>query len=135
VYFGKTAQWYSMVQLTNFSGYDRDSGKYLPGFMSHSDTPSNNFETIHQLEETLNITEQRTTNLSIPAQLILGWLQVNRPEQTVKYKGSDRDQSFINIAGKHGYTTQDVMVNSLFAELLITKNIDIDEVEGVILVL
>ena len=29
VYFGKTAQWYSMQKLTNYSAFDRDKGKFI----------------------------------------------------------------------------------------------------------
>ncbi|MBA3922151.1 MAG: hypothetical protein H0X31_10810 [Nostocaceae cyanobacterium] len=36
VYYGKTGRWYMMPTLTNYSGYDRDQRKYLPGFEPES---------------------------------------------------------------------------------------------------
>lgn len=140
VYFGKTAQWYSMPSLNNYSGYDRDRREYLPGFTPHNDEITSDLSAVNKLEDSLYISEQPTTihpqlQISSTAQLVLDWLHINRQGQWIKYKGGDRDQSFINIARKHGYTSTDAMVDDLFVELLLIETIDIDEVEGAILVL
>ena len=61
IYYGKTGEWYMMPELENYSGYDRDKRKYLPGFTPLQDTPSSNFEAINKLEDSLNINNQPTT--------------------------------------------------------------------------
>lgn len=52
VYFGKTAQWYAMNKLTNYSAFDRDTGKMI-GDVKTAD--SNNQDTVIQsLEKQFN---------------------------------------------------------------------------------
>ncbi len=53
-YFGRTTQWYSMSELTNYSGYDRDKEEYLPGFELQSEKinkPENSFNSEPETEE------------------------------------------------------------------------------------
>ena len=53
-YFGRTTQWYSMQELTNYSGYDRDTEKYLPGFEPVDEKinqPENSFTSEPETEE------------------------------------------------------------------------------------
>ena len=133
VYFGKTAQWYSMPTLQNYSGYNRDTGEYLPGCQ-----PQDSNSTEQEIKP--NFSEQATMIqpqivLSEPASFVLEWLKTNRPKQWVKYKGSTRDQAFLNLLSKQGYGSQEKMIDELFTELLLTNNIDIDEGEGRIIAL
>lgn len=142
-YFGKTGKWYPMPSLENYSGYDRDTETYLPGFTPQLDRTATNFDAVNQLESNLNSEPETPNNddfevnnsLSEPAQTVLNWLLTNRSGQWVKYKGSDRDQSFINVLSKLGFGSQDKMVNELFAELLLSEKIDIDEETGLIIAL
>lgn len=80
-------------------------------------------DAVNQLENALKISEEATTiqskkEISQTAKIILEWLQANRKGQWVKYKGSDRDQTFLNLLSKHGFGSQEKMVNELFTELL-----------------
>lgn len=142
-YFGKTGKWYPMPELKNYSGYDRDTETYLPGFTPQLDNTTNDLDAVNQLEDSLNSEPDTSDNepnlsnnlLSDTAQLVFDWLVKNRPKQWVKYKGSNRDQAFLNLLSKLGYGSQDKMVDELFAELLLTNNIDIDESKGTIIAL
>ncbi|NEU77493.1 hypothetical protein PI95_034830 [Hassallia byssoidea VB512170] len=102
VFFGKTAKWYPMSKLENYSGYDRDSRKSVEGAATIR----------QQLEAAFSkkkISEQPEQNifLSQSAQLIFDWLQTNRKEQWVKYKGSDRDMSFIKFLSQNNIKGED----------------------------
>jgi hypothetical protein len=97
-------------------------------------------DAVTQLENVLKIREEATTiqpekEISQTAKIILLWLQANRPGLWVKYKGSDRDQTFLNLLSKHGFGSQERMVNELFTELFVTEKIDIDEGDGAIIAL
>lgn len=131
-YFGKTAKWYSMQELPNYSSYNRDAREYLPGY-----EPSINTQ---DLEDCFNaskeVKEQSIlSTLSTSAQKVLEWLKANRANQWVKYKGAERDQSFINLARKHGYTSQEAIFDELITELILIESIDLDESTGAILIL
>lgn len=133
VYWGGSASWYSMPKLVNYSAYDRDTETYIKDVVAPT--------TIQNLEDSFkasnNISEEvnKQSELSVPAQKVLEWLQANRANQWVKYKGVDRDQSFINLARKHGYTSQESIFDELITELIVIETIDLDETTGAILIL
>jgi hypothetical protein len=60
VYFGKTAEWYSMPELTNYSGYNRDKREYLPGHEPKDDSICSDLKAINQLEGILDNSEKQT---------------------------------------------------------------------------
>jgi hypothetical protein len=140
IYYGKTDKWYPLQELTNYSGYNRDKREYLPGFEPQDESQT---KKVTKLEnsfksepKTQNNDEAEVNNsLSGTAQKVLDWLLNNRYGQWVKYMGSDRDQSFINLLSKLGFGSQDKMVDELFSELLLVNKIDIDESKGVIIAL
>ncbi|MGI8502063.1 MAG: type IV secretory system conjugative DNA transfer family protein [Hassallia sp.] len=61
IYYGKTGEWYTMPELENHSGYNRDKREYLPPFTPQNNTPSSNSEAVKKLESSLDINEQGTT--------------------------------------------------------------------------
>jgi hypothetical protein len=129
IYFGKSAGWYSMPTLENYSGFDRDKGEYLPGYNPAPET--------QKLEDSFKACEDinNVLTLSPPAQEIYEWLKSNRPQQWVKYSTVERDQVFINYCRRRGFTSTEQMIDDLFSELLLAELIDIDEVENQIYVL
>lgn len=111
VYFGKTAQWYSMPELQNYSGYNRDKREYLPEFEARIDNFNTKVGEVNKLENTLNLESDVGNNeptllnntLSDTAQLVLNWLLKNRLKQWVKFKGKEgRDMSFIKFFSEKG---------------------------------
>lgn len=90
VYFGKTAQWYAMPQLTNYSGFDRDTRSYLPGFTPppKGENLSRDYEAIARLEGFLNSSDEPqdtipTSKLSPSAELLLSYFD-NVKQKTPK---------------------------------------------------
>lgn len=127
VYFGKTGKWYCMPPLNNYSGYDRDRREFLPGH-EPQDTVKIEDKESPVIQEQTEVKDKVV--ISAPAQKVLEWLQANRVNQWVRYNGRDRDQSFINLARKNGYTSQDAIFDELITELLLAETIDLDEAEG-----
>jgi hypothetical protein len=64
LYFGKTAEWYSMPELPNYSGYNRDKREYLPGYEPKDDS---HLKAINQLEGLLDVSEQPTVIQESPS--------------------------------------------------------------------
>jgi hypothetical protein len=125
VYFGKTAQWYSMPSLTNYSGYNRDKGEYLPGFIPQDCNPT-------KLENSLNLEPDTVDNsdielntlLSDSAQLVLDWLIKNRFKQWVKFRGKEgRDMSFIKLLSEKGIDAE--ARDKVIQELVIAEKVDL----------
>ncbi|MBW4568063.1 MAG: hypothetical protein KME31_08570 [Tolypothrix carrinoi HA7290-LM1] len=102
VFFGKTAKWYPMPKLENYSGYDRDSHKPL----EDAATIRQQLEVAFSFED-INEQPEQNIFLSPSAESILHWLQTNRKEQWVKYKGSDRDMSFIKFLSQNNIKGED----------------------------
>ncbi len=102
VYFGKTGQWYAMPKLNNYSGYDRDSRQYLPGFTPQSETTTSNLDAVTKLENSLNSGLNASSELSSTAQLILTWIINNRSDKWIKFKGKEgRDMGFIKFLSEN----------------------------------
>ena len=57
VYFGKTAQWYAMNKLTNYSAFDRDTGKMISDVKTAD--VHNQDTVIQQLEQQFNKVDER----------------------------------------------------------------------------
>ncbi|MBD2773332.1 hypothetical protein [Iningainema tapete] len=65
VYFGGTNQWYPMPKLENYSGFDRDNRKFLPGFSPppSTDKLASNYEAINRLEDSFKLDIDKTPEL------------------------------------------------------------------------
>ena len=57
VYFGKTAQWYAMNKLTNYSAFDRDTGKMISDVKTAD--VHNQDTVLQQLEQQFNKVDER----------------------------------------------------------------------------
>ncbi|MGI2907686.1 hypothetical protein [Tolypothrix sp. VBCCA 56010] len=93
LYYGKAAKWYVMPKLVNHSGYDRETQTFL----NPQDAPKEDITISDDQSE--KESESRTlevvADLSPNAKLILRWLQSDRKDQWVKFKGAKgRDGSF-----------------------------------------
>ena len=67
VYFGKTAQWYSLPKLINYSAYDRDAGKVIGDVKDVKQAEDNNDihsqdTVIQQLEQQFNKVDEKLTD-------------------------------------------------------------------------
>lgn len=89
LYYGRSAKWYVMPKLVNYSGYDRETQTFLTPQDTHNVT-----NTQSEKEEKTEAVEMEF-ELSPNAKLILRWLQSDRKNQWVKFKGAKgRDGSF-----------------------------------------
>ena len=124
IYFGKTGQWYAMPKLNNYSGYDRDSRQYLPGFTPQSETTTSNLDAVTKLENSLNYGSNTSIELSSTAQLILTWIINNRSDKLIKFKGKEgRDMGFIKFLSENKIDAE--TRDKTIEELVNTKKIDI----------
>lgn len=123
IYFGKTGQWYAMPKLNNYSGYDRDSRQYLPGFTSQSETTTSNLDAVTKLENSLN-SGLNVSELSGTAQVIVSWIVANRLDKWVKFRGKEgRDMSFIKFLSENKIDAE--TRDKIIQELVNARNIDI----------
>ena len=91
IYYGKTGRWYMMPELNNYSGYDRDNRKYLPGFEPKD---SNN----EKLEDRLAADSNQSSDIVKPeissrAQLVLDYFhaaKIKEPKMLRDLKKADR---------------------------------------------
>ncbi|OKH35019.1 hypothetical protein NIES2101_38110 [Calothrix sp. HK-06] len=81
IYYGKTDKWYSLQELTNHSGYNRDKREYLPGFEPKSSN-------ITKLENSLK-SEPEPKDAS-PKDSELGGFDLNKALDVLRtFKGKD----------------------------------------------
>ena len=123
IYYGGTSNWYSMKRLQNYSGFDRDTQRYIKDAIT---SDCRDQKTIIQLPK-----EEYT--LSEEAQKILSWLEnKNSKEEWFYYKNNGenkRDTSFNMMLSRLGLLTNERKLNDTFTELLEIKKIDISEDE------
>ncbi|MBA3920314.1 MAG: ATP-binding protein [Nostocaceae cyanobacterium] len=84
IYYGKTGRWYMMPELTNYSAYDRDSRKYLPGSESENvtiDSPQGDSSS-----DINSSTEPQETQISERAQAVLDYFNAakNKEPKTLR---------------------------------------------------
>jgi hypothetical protein len=120
VYFGKTAQWYSMQKLTNYSAFDRDKGKFI-GDVKVADI---------QNQDTVIQSTISQVKLSENAQKVLDWLENKEPGQWFYYRSSEdnkRDNAFAMMLSRLGLLNNESALSDVFLELHETENIDISD--------
>lgn len=124
IYYGKTDKWYSLQQLTNHSGYNRDKREYLPGFEPQDEKVTKLKNSLNSEPETEdNKTIEVDDSLSQPAQLVLDWLIKNRSKQWVKFKGKeDRDMSFVKFLSENKIDME--QRDKIVQELVTAEKID-----------
>jgi len=91
IYYGKTGRWYMMPELNNYSGYDRDNRKYLPGFEpkdnNNGKRDKSDATDTHQLSEGVKI------EISSRAQLVFDYFNAvksKEPKTVRDMKKADR---------------------------------------------
>ena len=86
VYYGKTGKWYMMPELKNYSGYDRDKRKYLPGFEPQDSV-------IDKLEDSLKADTVTEHHLSENGKKVLDYfnaVKAKEPKTLRDMKKADR---------------------------------------------
>ncbi|MEO0844282.1 MAG: hypothetical protein AAF063_36240, partial [Cyanobacteria bacterium J06643_5] len=116
----KTAQWYSMQKLTNYSAFDRDKGKFISDIKVAD---------IQNQDTVIQPTEPQI-ELSENAQKVLDWLESKEPGQWFYYRSSDknkRDNAFTMMLSRLGLLNNESALEDIFLELLETENVDISD--------
>ncbi|MEO1186691.1 MAG: hypothetical protein AAFX46_19315, partial [Cyanobacteria bacterium J06636_27] len=129
VYFGKTAQWYSMQKLTNYSAFDRDKGKFI-GDIKVADKVSQNTVADKVNQDTVIQSNEPQVRLSENAQKVLDWLENKEPGQWLYYRSGEdnkRDNAFAMMLSRLGLLNNESALEDVFLELLEADNVDISD--------
>ena len=129
VYFGKTAQWYSMQKLTNYSAFDRDKGEYI-GDVKFADKVSQNTVADKVNQDTVIQSNEPQVRLSENAQKVLDWLENKERGQWLYYRSGEdnkRDNAFAMMLSRLGLLNNESALEDIFLELLEADNIDISD--------
>ena len=129
VYFGKTAQWYSMQKLTNYSAFDRDKGKFI-GDIKVADKVSQNTVADKVNQDTVIQSNEPQVRLSENAQKVLDWLENKERGQWLYYRSGEnnkRDNAFAMMLSRLGLLNNESALEDIFLELLEADNIDISD--------
>jgi hypothetical protein len=81
IYFGITNEWYPAPKMENYSGFDRDTRTFLPGYAPpKNDRIATDFDSLARLEELLK-SETEKKNLSELAQKILNFFNATKKKE------------------------------------------------------
>ena len=126
LYYGKTTKWYAMPKLENYSGYNRETQKFLSGFEPQHE--ANQQDTIQAEIKEEDKAAEMELDLSDNAKLIFRWLESNRKAQWVNFKGAaNRDTSFRRLLSENNLTSE--TRDDALAELIDAAKIEISEDE------